>query len=297
MRFVPESTTQRMMIEKGDADLAIGMTNEDLDGLKKTVKGIIVPEYVAQTIHEIRLNTTRKPLNDIRVRQALNYSFNYEQAVQGVMSGYAARMTAPVAKGLPGYYKPSFMYTYDLDKARALLAEAGYPNGGFSLQCVWMTGYEFDRQMAVMWQADLKKLGINLKIQEMPLATWWEIQGHPDTAPDTFMGVWTCDYADATQQLWAMFYSGNFPPAGSNWSFYKNKDVDKFLEQARSEQDDVKRARLYQEAIEIIYTEACEVWAIQPKERIAIRSSVKGYEYNFSYSNWYFNFEKMYKDE
>lgn len=296
VRFVSESTTQRQMIEKGDADLAIGLSTEDLDALMET-PGVVVPEYTAQTIHEIRLNTTKEPLDDVRVRQALNYSFDYEQAVQGIMDGHATAMAGPTAQGLPGFYKPSFTYEYDLEKARALLAEAGYPDGGFELPCVWISGYESDRRMAEMWQADLKKLGIDLKIQEMPLATWWDATMHPETAPATMMGVWTDDYADATMQLWLMYYSGNFPPTGANWLFYKNEQVDKLLEQARAEVDDARRDEYYQEATEIIYTEAPEVWTIQPTERIAMRSNVKGYEYNFAYSSWCFSFEKMYKEQ
>ena len=295
IRFVAETTTQRLMIEQGDADMAIGMSTEDLDALLKT-PGVLVPEFTAQTIIELRINTTRKPLDDVRVRQALAYSFDYDQAVQGVKSGHAERMTSITAKYLPGYYQPSFTYVKDLDKARQLLAEAGYPNGGFSLQYVWISGLETDRRLGEMWQADLKQLGIDLNITEMPLATWWEAQASPDTAPDTMMGAWTCDYADATSQIWAMYYSGNFPPAGSNYYFYKNERVDKLLEQARVEQDPAKRDALYQEAVEIIYTEAPEIWVMQPTERVAMRDNVKRYEYNFSYSFWYFNFEKMYKE-
>jgi peptide/nickel transport system substrate-binding protein len=295
VRFVSESTTMRLMIEKGDADMAIGMTPEDLDALMQ-LPGVTVPEYTAQTIVEMRINTTRKPLDDVRVRQALSYSFDYDQAVQGVKSGHAVRMTSVVGEAMPGYYKPSFMYVKDLDKARQLLAEAGYPDGGFSLQYVWIQGLETDRRLGEMWQADLKQLGIELNIQEMPLATWWEAQASPDTAPDTMMGAWTLDYPDATSQLWAMYYSGSFPPAGSNYYFYKNGDVDKLLEQARVEQDPAKRDQLYQQAVEQIYSDAPEIWTIQPTERIAMRTDVKGYEYNFPYSYFYFNFDKMYKE-
>jgi len=295
VRFVSESTTARLMIEKGDADMAIGVSSEDLDALLKT-SGVTVPEYTAQTIVEMRINTTRKPVNDVKVRQALSYTFDYDQAVKGVKSGHAVRMASVVGEGLPGYYKPSFTYVKDLDKARQLLTEAGYPTGGFSIQYVWLTGYDYARRLGEMWQSDLKQVGIELNITEMPLATWWQAQASPDTAPDTMMGEWTLDFPDATSQLWAMYYSGNFPPAGSNYYFYKNEKVDKLLETARVEQDTAKRDSLYQQAVEQIYTDAPEIWCIQPTERIAIRDNVKGYEYNFSYSYWFFNFEKMYKE-
>ena len=295
VRFVAETTTQRLMMEKGDADIAIGMSNEDMDALAASGK-VLVPEFASQRIEEIRINTTKKPVNDVRVRQALAYSFDYDQAVKGCLSGHAKRMDSITASGVPGYYKPSFMYVKDLDKARKLLADAGYPNGGFSLPYIWLSGLVFDRCMGEMWQADLKQLGIDLQIQEMPLNTWWEAQGNPETAPIMMMGSWGLDYADATSQMWAMYYSGSFPPGGSNYFYYKNPEVDKLLEQGRVEQDQAKKDKLYQQAVETIYTESPEIWVLQPTERVVMQSNVKGFEYNFSYTYYYYNFDKMYKE-
>jgi peptide/nickel transport system substrate-binding protein len=172
VRFVPETTTMREMIEKGDADVAVGMSSiQDLDALAKTA-GVVVEEFPAMSIREVRINTTKPPLDDVRVRQALAWSFDYDQAANGILGGHAIRMDSITAKGVAGYYKPSFMYTKDLEKAKQLLADAGHPDGGFSLDYIWLSGLDVDRQIGEMWQADLKQLGIDLKIQEMPLNTW-----------------------------------------------------------------------------------------------------------------------------
>jgi len=295
VRFVPETTTMRLMIEKGDADMAIGMSsNEDLDALAKT-SGVVVEEATAMSIREVRINTTKEPLTDVRVRQALAYTFDYDQTANVILGGHAARLDSVTAKGVTGYYKPSFMYTKDLDKAKQLLTDAGYPDGGFSLDYIWLSGLDVDRQIGEMWQADLATLGIDLKIQEMPLNTWWEAQGNPETAPQMMMGQWGLDYADATSQIWLMYYSGNFPPTGSNYYYYKNEEVDKLLEQARKETDQAKKDDFYQQAVETIYTESPEIWAVQTNERIARRDNVMGYVYNLSYYKEGISFAKMYK--
>jgi len=295
IRFVPETSTMRLMIEKGDADVAVGMSNnEDLDALAKT-PGVAVEEFSAMSIREVRINTTKPPLDDARVRQALAYSFDYDQAATGVLGGHAVRMDSVTAKGVAGYYKPSFMYTKDLEKAKQLLADAGHPGGGFALDYIWLSGLDVDRQIGEMWQADLKQLGIDLKIQEMPLNTWWEAQGNPETAPQMMMGQWGLDYADATSQIWVMYYSGNFPPQGSNYFYYKNEQVDKLLEQARVETDKAKVDKLYQDAVEMIYTDSPEVWAMQTNERIVHLANVMGYAYNLSYYKEGIDFSKMYK--
>jgi len=295
IRFVPETTTMRLMIEKGDADIAVGMSSiEDLDALAKT-PGVTVEEFAAMSIRDLRINTTKKPLDNVLVRQALAYSFDYDQAANGVLGGHAIRMDSVTAKGVAGYYKPSFMYTKDLEKAKQLLKDAGFEGGGFSLDYIWLSGLDVDRQIGEMWQADLKQLGIDLKIQEMPLNTWWEAQGNPETAPQMMMGQWGLDYADATSQIWLMYYSGNFPPSGSNYYYYKNEQVDKLLEQARVETDQAKLDELYQQAVEMIYTDSPEVWAVQTNERIVHRDVVVGYEYNLSYYKEGMSFAKMYK--
>jgi len=294
IRYVTETTTQRLMMEKGDADAAVGMSNEDLDALMQTTD-IVVEEHPSMVIKEVRINTTKEPLDDVRVRQALAYTMDYDQVAEGVLSGHAKRMTSVTAEGVEGYYKPSIMYVKDLDKARELLAEAGYADG-FSLDYIWLTEVPEDRQIGEMWQADLKEVGIDLKVQEMPLNTWWEAQADPETAPQTMMGAWGLDYADATSQLWAMYYSGNFPPVGSNYYFYKNERVDELLEQGRAETDQAKKDEIYQEAVEIIYTESPEVWVVQNNERVALQPNVKGYEYTLSYYRTYFPFDQMYKE-
>jgi peptide/nickel transport system substrate-binding protein len=295
IRFVPETTTMRLMIEKGDADVAVGMSSiEDLDALAKT-PGVVVEEFAAMSIRDLRMNTTKKPLDNVMVRQALAYSFDYDQAANGVMGGHAVRLDSVTAKGVAGYYKPSFEYTKNLDKAKQLLADAGYPGGGFSLDYIWLSGLDVDRQLGEMWQADLKTIGIDLKIQEMPLNTWWEAQANPETAPQMMMGQWGLDYADATSQIWLMYYSGNFPPSGSNYYYYKNEQVDKLLEQARVETDQAKLDQLYQQAVELIYTDSPEVWALQTNERIVHRAAVQGYKYNLSYYKEGIDFSKMWK--
>jgi peptide/nickel transport system substrate-binding protein len=229
------------------------------------------------------------------VRQALAYTMDYDQVAEGVLSGHGKRMTSVTAEGVEGYYKPSFMYEKDLDKTRELLAEAGYADG-FPLPYIWLSGLDEDRQIGEMWQADLKEEGIDLQIQEMPLNTWWEAQGNPETAPEMMMGAWGLDYADATSQLWAMYYSGNFPPVGSNYYYYKNERVDELLEQGRAETDPAKKDEIYQEAVEITYTESPEVWVVQNNERVALQPNVEGYEYTLSYYQTYFPFDQMYKE-
>jgi peptide/nickel transport system substrate-binding protein len=93
-----------------------------------------------------------------------------------------------------------------------------------------------------------------------------------------------------------MYYSGNFPPNGSNYFYYKNEKVDKLLEEARVTMDSAKADQLYQEAVELTYTDSPEVWAVQTNERIAHLDIVKGYQYNLTYYKEGIDFSKMYKE-
>lgn len=281
------SSTQRLGLEHGDIDIAINMTPQDLDAVAKE-PGIVVHNYTAQTIYEYRLNCTRGPLRNKLVRQALNYSFDYDSMVKYVYKGYASRMWGVGPTGLANYFPAAHPYTYDLNKAKSLLAKAGYANG-FTLHVTWQSGGSAQKEMAQIWQADAAQIGIKITLQEIPAATYFNLDQKPTTEPDVFIGAWTMDYADDQQMYWSYYYSKVLPPASSNVMYYGNPAVDKLLVQAQTASTAAEQHAIYAKVLPIIYDDAPEIWAVQPDERIAMRSNVHGFKYNFLYSSFYFD--------
>ncbi|MDB5060054.1 MAG: extracellular solute-binding protein family 5 [Chloroflexi bacterium] len=281
------SSTQRLGLEHGDTDIAMNMTPQDFDAVSHE-SGISVQDFTAQTIRDIRLNNTKGPLKNRLVRQALSYSFDYNTFVKAVFKGHAARMTGVGPTGFANYVPAKHLYTYDPNKAKQLLSQAGYGNG-VTLQVTWQTGDIAAQQMAQIWKAEVAPLGIKMNLQPLTSAQYNSQSQKPTTMPDVFFGQWTMDYADDQQEYFLFYYSKVLPPANSNVMYYKNPTVDTMLEQAMAATDSKKAADLYAKICDTVYNDAVEIWAAQPNDRVAIRSNVHGFVYNFLYSSYYYD--------
>ncbi len=281
------SSTQRLALEHGDADIAMNMSPEDLAAVAKE-SGIKVENYTGQTIWDIRLNNTHGPLQSKLVRQALSYSFDYDSMVKYVFKGYASRMLGVGPTGLANFFPAKPLYTYDINKAKSLLAQAGY-SSGFTLHVDWASGDFHSAQMAQIWQADVQPLGIKMVLQEVPVSEYFRISQKASTEPDIWIGQWTMDYADDQQMYWSYFNSNVLPPANSNVMYYKNPTVNKLLEQAQQAPSAAVQHSIYAKVLPIIYSDAPEIWAVQPDDRIALRTNVHGFVYNFLYSSYYYD--------
>ena len=121
-------------------------------------------------------NTEKAPLDNKLVRQALSYAFPYGDVVEYAMGGYAVQGKGPIPVGHWGHGDDLFQYQHDLDKARELLAQAGYPDGGLELLLTYMAGMR-PRKTAELFKAELAKIGINLEIRACPGRASGSFQG------------------------------------------------------------------------------------------------------------------------
>ncbi len=126
-KSVPEAGTRMAMLQAGEAQLIFTVPPEMIKSLANspTITVFNQPSILGRYVS---LNVMRKPFSDLRVRQALNYAVDKQAYIKVVWSGYADTMDSPVPPGLPFYQKQG-SYPYDPAKAKALLAEAGYPDG------------------------------------------------------------------------------------------------------------------------------------------------------------------------
>jgi peptide/nickel transport system substrate-binding protein len=281
------SSTQRLGLEHGDVDIAMNLTPQDFAAVSHE-SGITTQEFTAQTIRDIRINNTKGPLKSKLVRQALSYSFDYDTFVKAVFKGHGARMTGVGPTGLANYFPAKHLYTYDLSKAKALLKQAGYPNG-FNIEVTWQAGDFQSQQMAQIWKAEVAPLGITMKLQQLTSAQYNSLDTKPTTMPDVFFGMWTMDYADDQQEYFLFWYSKIHPNANSNVMYYVNPAVDTMLEQGIAAPDAAKASAIFSRICDIVYSDAPQIWAAQPNDLVAMRTNVHGFVYNFLYSSYYYD--------
>ncbi len=269
IQFIKDEEIAFMDFVKGKLDMMNGLNGEYRNALldhhgelrpkyKDQVKIISKPylntEYLGLFVDEERLAATNNPLKDRRIRQAINYGFDREQMVKYMRNslGTPAR-SGFVPKGLPSYNEEIVKgYTYDPEKARALLAEAGFPNGK-DLPVITLSTTGQYRDLCEFIQSQLGEVGIKLKIEVNPPAVHreWVAMGKVSF----FRKSWVADYPDAENYL-SLFYSKNFAPKGSNYTHFSNLRFDVLYEQAQKEPNDSLRYEMYQAMDQIIVEEA-----------------------------------------
>jgi len=251
---------------------------------------IVVDEVPGMSIHYIAFNTTKGPLTDKRVRQAISQAIDFDAIIEGVYLGHAIRLNSPVPKGLFGQDDSVPVFQYNPESAKRLIEEAGYADG-FSLEYL-IADFSIYGQVATVVQAQLSELNITVKISKYAWPTYLEkiMNGEHDLC---FMG-WSPDFADPDQNMHTFLHSMNFGK-GWNFTFYKNNEIDDLLMQARSTTDKVKRQEAYTKIANIAYEEVPYLWVAQRNTRNAHRSWVKGFEVN-PMMYWFIPFNTITKE-
>jgi oligopeptide transport system substrate-binding protein len=201
----------------------------------------------------IGFNTQMKPFDDRRVRQAFNYAVNKEAIVQGIARMGDSVAVGAIPPGMPGYDPELQGYPYHLDKAKQLLAEAGYPNGvGFPMVQLWsVQKAESVKAELAAYQKYLIDLGVQAEIHFAPDWPTYQAMLEQGKLP-MFRLAWYVDIPDPDNVLSPLLHSAT----PTNRTFYRNPRVDQLLEQARKELNDTQRVTLYREVERIVHDDA-----------------------------------------
>lgn len=256
--------------------------------------GALTPEYSKFQLHKVPALSTQyygmlvpsKEFGDKRVRQAFNYAIDREKIVRYVLQGQAL---GPATHGLvppsmPGYAVDQIKgYSFDLNKARALMGEAGYPNGkGFPPVTIQLNaGGGRNKEVAEAMQAMLSSgLGIKVEIKILEWPQHLELL-EMGKAPLFRLG-WIADYPDPENFL-NLFYSKTIPPKGPssiNSTRYRNQAFDSLFTLALGTQDDAQRLALYAQAEQIAVDDAPMLFIFNDMDYRLVQPWVKGYSSN-----------------
>ena len=272
-KIIPEDSTREMLLTKGEIDIMWLPPTKDYELLnkRKNLKVLGVPSIRSTYID---MNRNMPPFDNILVRKALCYSFPYESVIKNVLHGRAVQMTSPVPKGAPSHTSEYFPFKYDLNKAKELLKEAGYPNG-FSFTFPLGEGrIANDKEIAVVWQAELKKIGITMTIDVIPQAAFLE-KLKAKNVP-IFMISWTSFVTDPFYQLLFLLGSKSF----ANYADIKDAKLDEWIDKAVPEGNKEKRYAISKEVQRYAADQALWVYMFQPMMDTAMNKKVQGFCFN-----------------
>ena len=173
VREVPSSATRRALIERGDADVALSLPAKDVKELQSNKDLKVSSSTIDNTLHAVGLNMKFEPFTKLKVRQAIAYAIPYQQIFDVAAYGMGEPMWGRDTKQATAAVWPQpFPYKTDLTKAKALLAEAGYPNG-FSVPISINLGFaQWTEPTALLIQENLKAIGIAAPVNKIPGASW-----------------------------------------------------------------------------------------------------------------------------
>lgn len=260
--FIIDKQSVFLEFVKGNIDFISGIDPNYKDEVL-TRSGKLQPKYQdkIQLLTQTYLNTEYlgfrmdldSPLQDKRIRQAINHGFDREKMIKYLRNNIGvAGKWGILPQGLAGFDSTAKTYNYDPQLSRSLLAQAGYPNGeGLSEITLSTTASYLDLCKYIQQQLGL--LGIKVKLDVNPPAALRENMAQGKS--EWFRGSWIADYPEAENYL-SLFYSPNRSPKGSNYTAFSSKEYDRLYEKARGETDLEKRIQLYEQMNAILLEEA-----------------------------------------
>ena len=276
VKFVPEANSRMIMLETGEIDLARDLLPLDFKKLSEDTKFTTVEVETPSNMF-LGFDLRNELLADKRVRQAIAYAINNEDLVKTVFNGSASVATSPVPKITTGHNENSNNYPQNIEKAKQLLAEAGYPNG-FNIE-LFVSEDNQRIDMAVIIQDNLKKIGINAEIKTFQWAAYVSTIENPNIIKPLFIMSWNISNDDPDEVLYPLYHSSQID-AHTNVVFYKNEKFDNLISEARETTDKDKRMKLYEEAQDIIQEDLPHYTLVYPKQNFAYKASIKNIKYN-----------------
>jgi peptide/nickel transport system substrate-binding protein len=276
---IQEDAAREAALLGGEVDFITRVPPQAVEGLQSN-DAVVVQVAPALAYQYLGVNVTKEPLSDVRVRQAIAYTIDRQQLCDAGDFGLCTTLNGPIDTSSPWYfdYAP---YTQDLDKARALLAEAGYPDG-FEMELLPTSTYQNTVRMAQVLQAQLAAVGITATINAPEWAQWLELEG--SFQYDGYICGWN-GLVDVDQYYYLQHRTGEV----FNFTGYSNPEFDALVDEGRQVSDFNERYAIYEKANKILVDDAPYIYFYNPSFNRAMSPKVQGYVLRSDDNNLYMN--------
>lgn len=270
-KVIPEGATRIAELQSGNAHIVSPVEPSQVANVN-TFPDASVLETPTSSLTYIGFNTNKEPFNNPKVRQAISKAIDRATLIDGIYEGFGIPAISPISPGIFGYTEDVTSMEYNLEEAKALLAEAGYEKGFKTT--IWTNDNPARQDVAIVLQQGLKELGIEVEIEVLEWGAYLEKTAAGEH--DMFILGWSNATGDADYGLYALFHSSQHGDPG-NRAFYTNKKVDELLDAGRREIDEEKRLDIYTEAIQIISDDSPMAFVLHPSSLIGVSKKVTGF--------------------
>jgi peptide/nickel transport system substrate-binding protein len=287
------------MLEGGEVDLVSSVSNDAFSTFTSN------PAYAtslepALFNYTAFFNTTKAPLDNVKVRQALSYAFPYEDIIKIGANGRGTQSRGTAPAGVFPFSTDVKQYTYDLEKAKALLTEAGHDGGGFTLTLTYASENSTEEAFAPLIKDSFAQIGVTVEIQPMTFNEQWALaKADPAAAQDIFILKYWPTYSDAgADNMYSMFYGSADAPhlnvTKFNLSYWYNADYNALWDTANALSGTDLAASLakYTEAQNLMVDDAPAAFLFDTKAAFVVPVTIQGFKYNLNYPDvafWFYD--------
>jgi len=273
---IPEASVRALALKSGDINMAVQVNPDQVEGLRSA--GFSILSGHLARVESVGINTWEGNkeyaiLRDKRIRQALNYAVDKQAIVETIMQGTTEVANGQLVTAQAFGYNPDLEpYPYNPARAKALLAEAGYPNG-FDIRMQTSQGAcQSDRQIAEVVVAYLNDVGIKATLEVLEYSVFRELFYPAGKRAPLFYECWSVfPYMDADGMLF--LFDSDHP--GKR---YMNPAFDVLYRASRREMDQKVREKLLQTVFSVMHYDPSSIWLVAEPEIFALKSNVKGFE-------------------
>ncbi|MDR1978760.1 MAG: ABC transporter substrate-binding protein [Synergistaceae bacterium] len=281
-RAITEGTNRCIELETGGADVALSLLPIDVNRVAENSKLSLI-RVPAPSVMYLGMNVSEEPLSDIRVRQAISLAIDNRAIVKIAFKGVGLAARGPVPPTIK-YYDASLPEILpDVDKAKALMEEAGYKDG-FKTE-LWCRDDKSYIDTATIIQAQLKKIGIDVSIQVMEWGAFLEKLKQREQK--LYLQAWNSVIADPDYSLFGVFHSSQ-KLTGLNRGVYGNPEVDKLLDEGKLVTDGPEREAIYLKLQRLIVDDAAWGFLHVNELLIGMQKNVRGFIFDPSGNHKYY---------
>ena len=284
LKVIDNTETLVMSLKSGAVQMATHLVSSQVNELGD----MNILEGSSNAVQALYLNNAFEPFTDVKVRQALNYGIDQQAILDIAFDGYGSRVGSSMFPAFKKYFMEELndMYPYDVEKAKALLAEAGKENLEFTITVPSNMQQHVDTAQVIVEQ--LKAIGVNAKINQVEWATWLEETYRGRKFEATIVGFDA--HGVAASDMLARFQSDN----GKNMINFNSQAYDAKYKEAMSTTDDAVQTAAFKECEKILAEEAANVYIQDPASFVALSKGYEGFKF---YPLYVCDFATIYKTE
>ena len=270
-KVITNAETLVMSLRSGAVDLVAHLTSAQVSELGE---GFNIAEGTMNLVQAVYLNNTQAPFDNIKVRQALSYAIDRQAVMDYLADGHGAAVGSSMYPAFQKYFRSDLVdyYSYDTEKAKQLLSDAGYPDG-FEMDITVPSNYQPHVDTAEVVAQQLAQIGVKVNIKKVDWSTWLSEVYQNRNYQSTIIGL------DASQMTARAMLERFSSTSGSNFTNFSDPEYDSVYQQAIACTDDAKQVELYGQLQEILTKDAANLYIQDMCDLVAMGNGVAGYSF------------------